>query len=202
MNVKKMKNDKMLSIPYALLFAAVWVIHEYILVGVLAFAVVPLFIGGFVLWQLTTYRTPIDPHKIIVPYLLTVIVFIAHVYEEYRAYIMGYPNIMQGAPFTITLELLVTFAAFLAPIWWLLGAVMMLKRWSAGYFTVSTFLFGMMFIEPTHFLAPFWQNGTFHYVGGMWTAILPIMLGWYTFLLVRREIKQGKKAHLIDIHEP
>jgi hypothetical protein len=98
----------------------------------------------------TTYRTPIDPHKIIVPYLLTVIVFIASVYEEYKAYIMGFPNIMQGAPITITLELLVTFAAFLAPIWWLLGAVMMLKRWPAGYFTVSTFLFGMLFIEPTY----------------------------------------------------
>jgi hypothetical protein len=42
----------------------------------------------------------------------------------------------------------------------------------------------MMFIEPTHYLAPFWQCGSFHYAGGMLTACLPIALGWYTFLRI------------------
>jgi hypothetical protein len=184
---------KIISVLYAFLFAVAWFIHEYVLVGALAFAVVPLFIGGFVLWWLTTYRTQIDPNQIIVPYLLTVIAFIAHVYEEYKAYVLGFPDVLQGGPFALNLDLLLTFAAFLAPILWLLGAVMMLKRWPVGYFTVSTFLFGMMFIEPTHFLAPFLQDGTFHYVGGMWTAILPIALGWYTFLLTRREMQRSKE---------
>ena len=187
-----MKNNPTLSILYAILFAVVWFIHEYILVGMLALAVIPLFIGGFVLWWLTTYRVPVNPHTIIVPYLLTVIAFIAHVYEEYKAYILGFPDILQGTPFPITLELLLTFAAFLAPILWLLAAVMMLKRWPVGYFAASTFLFGMMFIEPTHYIAPFLQGGTFHYVGGMWTAIVPSALGWYTFLLIRREITRTK----------
>src|SRR5688572_30550425 len=123
-----MKNSKSLSVLYSLVFAVAWFIHEYILVGMLALAVVPLFIGGFVLSWLTTYQTPIDPHRIIVPYLLTVIAFIAHVYEEYKAYVLGFPDILQGAPFELTLELLLTFAAFLAPILWLLGAVMMLMR--------------------------------------------------------------------------
>jgi hypothetical protein len=45
---------------------------------------------------------------------------------------------MEGAPFTITFELMLTFAASLAPIAWLLGGVMMLKRWPVGYFVGST----------------------------------------------------------------
>lgn len=183
-----MAEDRRLSVLYVVIFAALWFLHEYLLVGVLAVAVVPLFLGGFVMWWLTTRSRPIDPHTIIVPYLVTVIAFIVHVYEECRAYIAGYPDVLQGAPFTLNLELLLTFAAFLAPILWLLGAVMMLKRWTIGYFTASTFLFGMMFIEPTHFLAPFLQTGSFHYVGGMWTAILPIGMGWFTFILLRRQI--------------
>jgi 3-oxoacyl-[acyl-carrier protein] reductase len=56
---------------------------EYLFVGPLAFAYVLLFIGGFVLWWFTTRRVPIDPHNVVVPYLLTVIMFIAHVYEEF-----------------------------------------------------------------------------------------------------------------------
>jgi hypothetical protein len=182
------KDGRALSLFNALLFATAWFAWTYLFVGVLALALVPLFLGGFVLWWLTSYRTPVDPLAIIVPYLLTVMAFVAHVYEEYKAYLLGLPDIMQGAPFAISLELLVTFAAFLAPILWILGAVLMLRRLPLGYFIASTFLFGMMFIEPTHFLAPFWQSGRFHYVGGMWTAVLPSALGWFTFLRIRSVI--------------
>lgn len=180
------------SLLHVVLFVAGWLIFEYIFVGPLALAFVPLFTGGFVLWWLTTRSTPVDPHRIIVPYLLTVIAFIAHVYEEYKAYLLGFPDIMRGAPFKITFELQLTFAASLGPIIWLFGAVLMLKRRGVGYFVASTFLFGMMFIEPYHFIAPFLQDGTFHYVGGMWTAALPTALGWYTFSVTRREIRDAE----------
>jgi hypothetical protein len=39
---------------------------------------------------LTTYRTPIDPQTIIVPYLVTVIVFIVHVSEEFGTHVERY----------------------------------------------------------------------------------------------------------------
>jgi hypothetical protein len=185
-------NSKWTPIVYALLFAIVVLLIEFAFVRTTATAVVPLFIGGFILWWVTTYRTPVDPRKIIVPYLLTVIAFIAHVYEEYKAFIKGFPDVLQGV-ITLDLESMLTFAAFLAPMLWLVGAVMLLKRWPVGYFAASTFLFGMMFIEPTHFLAPFLQDGTFHYVGGMWTAIFPTAMGWYTFSRVRREIRASKQ---------
>jgi hypothetical protein len=188
MPMNKIPKRPLLQIP---LFVTGWLAIEYVFVGPLAFAFVPLFTGGFVMWWFTTRRASVDPQRVIVPYLLTVIAFVAHVYEEYKAYLMGYPDIMQAAPFSITFESLVTFAASFAPIMWLLGAVMMLKRWSVGYFVVSTFLFGMMFVEPYHFIAPLMHDGTFHYVGGMWTAVLPTALGWYTFAVVRGAISSA-----------
>ena len=183
------------SILQILLFALAWLIVEYVFVRTLAVAWIPLFIGGFALWWFTTRRARIDPHTIIVPYLLTVIAFIAHVYDEYKSLLLGFPQVMEGLPlpFIPTFELMLTFAASLGPIAWLLGAVMMLKRWSVGYFVGSTFLFGMMFIEPTHLIAPFWQRGPFHYVGGLWTAPPLTALGWYTFFAIRREIKKAKE---------
>ena len=171
-------------------FVAAWFLLEYVMVRQLALAWIPLFTGGFILWWFTTRRAPVDPHKVIVPYLLTTIMFIVHVYEEYKAHLLGFPDI---TPIPASFEGMVTFAATLAPIIWLLGAVMMLKRWPVGYFVVSTFLFGMMFIEPTHFIAPFW-GGSFHYVGGMWTAVLPAAFGWHTFLSIRREMRRETSA--------
>jgi hypothetical protein len=180
------------SIIFIALFVSSWIFLEFLLVGVLAVALVPLFVGGSVLWWFTTRLTPIDPHRVIIPYLCTVIAFIAHVAEEYVAYIQGHHHILEGSPFTLTLELLLLFAATMAPILWLTSAIMFLKRWPVGYFSVSVFLFGMMFIEPTHYLAPFMQGGPPHYVGGLWTAFAPIGLGWYTFLRIRREIRETR----------
>jgi hypothetical protein len=101
---------------------------------------------------------------------------------------------VQGAPFPVSFEMLLTFAASFAPILWLLGAALMLKRQPLGFFIASTFLFGMMFIEPTHFIAPFAQGNGFRYVGGMFTAALPTACGWYTFLAMRREIRRTREV--------
>jgi len=37
----------------------------------------------------------------------------------------------------------------------------------------------MMFAELSHFFSPFMESGTFHYSPGMYTAILPVIGGWY-----------------------
>jgi len=55
-------------------------------------------------------------------------------------------------------------------------------------------LFGMMLIEPTHFIAPFSQGGGVHYVGGLLPAALPTASGWYTFFAMRREMKRTREA--------
>ena len=149
----------------------------YVTVGFAGVLFSVAFVGGLTLWLLTTYRTPIDPQTIIVPYLVTVILFIVHVYEEFVAHVEHQLTKLSGLPVTQTDFLVI--AAFSAPIVWLLGAVMVLKRWAFGYFFVSTFLFGMMFAELSHFFSPFMESGTFHYSPGMYTAILPVIGGWY-----------------------
>jgi hypothetical protein len=172
------KRGSVISVFQIPLFVAAWLLLEYLLVGPLAFAYVLLFAGGFTLWWFTVRKAMIDPQKVIVLYLVTVIMFIAHVYEEYKAHLLGFPDIVQGAPFPISFEMMLTFAASFAPIIWLLGAALMLKRQPVGFFIASTFLFGMMFIEPTHFIAPFSQGAGFHCVGGLFTAALPTACGW------------------------
>lgn len=188
------QRTSIISVIQIPLFVAGWLVVEYLFVGPLAFAYVPLFLGGFILWWFTARRAPIDPRNIVVPYLLTVIVFIAHVYEEYKAHLLGFPDIVEGAPFPISFEMMLTFAGSLAPILWLLGGVLMLKRQTLGFFIASTFLFGMMFIEPTHFIAPFAQGGGVHYVGGLFTAALPTVGGWHTFLAMRHEMRRHGEA--------
>ena len=148
------------------------------------------FVGGLILWLLTTYRRPIEPQTIIVPYLVTVILIMVHVYEEFAAHIERYLTRLSGLQVTQTDFLVI--AAFSGLVVWLVGAVMLLKRWAFGYFFASTFLFGMMFAELSHFVSPFMENGAFHYSPGVYTAILPVILGWFTFRLILREMKQNQ----------
>ena len=78
---------------------------------------------------------------------------------------------------------------------WLVGAVLLLKRAAFGYFLMSTFLFGMMFAELSHFFSPFMEGGPSYYSPGMYTAIAPIMGGWYAFHVILREIKHERSNH-------
>jgi hypothetical protein len=176
----------------------------YLTVGFAGVLFSVAFVGGFVLWILTTYRTPIEPQAVIVPYLITVIAFIVHVYEEYVAHVENHLAALSGLP--VTQGNFLAIAAFVAPIIWLLGAVLLLKRWTFGWFLASTFLFGMMFAELSHFVSPFMDDSASYYSPGMYTAILPIASGWLTFRIVVREmriqrIQSGPRA-VVAAHRP
>jgi hypothetical protein len=149
------------------------------------------FCGGLIVWIATTYRVPVDPHKLILPHLITVILFIVHVYEEFVSHIEIFMTRLTGLQ--VSQRDFLTIAAFIAPIVWLSGAVMMMRRWHFGFFFASVFYFGMMFGEPTHFIFPFIENGHFHYVAGMYTALLPSIAGWYTFTVAVREMRRRKR---------
>lgn len=180
------------DVLYSVLFAGLYLLAEYIFARKVMASAGVLLVGGFLLWRFATDHIAVDPKKIIVPYLLTVIAFMAHVYEEYQAFVLHQPSVLDAIT-TLDLNTLVSHAAFLSPIIWLAAAVMFLKRWTVGYYMACVFLFGMMFMEPTHYLAPFMEGGTWHYVGGAWTAFIPATLGWYTFIQLRRETKKLSK---------
>ncbi len=149
------------------------------------------FVGGFVVWMLTTHRVPIDPHVIVVPHLVTVMLFIAHVYEEFVGHIEVVMTRLTGVQ--VSREIFLTIAAFIAPIIWIAGLVMVQKRWAFGYFFVSVFYFGMMFGELTHFIFPVVLDGRFHYMAGMYTALLPSVAAWYTFVLMWRNVRTARR---------
>jgi uncharacterized YccA/Bax inhibitor family protein len=147
-------------------------------------------VGGFVLWLRTTWKTPVDPYKLIIPYLLTVIFFIGHVYEEYLTDFEVAMTDITG--FHIAEQSLLTIAAFVAPIMWLTGAILLLKRLPIGYYFLSFFFVAMMIAELSHFIFPFLEDGTFHYVSGMYTAAIPLFPAAWGFSIVIREIRRTR----------
>lgn len=150
------------------------------------------FVGGFILWLATTYRTRIEPTRIIVAYLATVIFFILHVFEEFTTHVELVMTRLTGLQ--VSQKDFLTIAAFIAPVIWLTGAVMVLKRWHFGYFLMSVFFFGMMFGEPSHYIFPFVLDGHFHYVSGMYMAVLPSVAGWISFFITLGEIRRSKST--------
>lgn len=169
-------------------FIALLAIYGYFKIGFAGMLFSVTFIGGFVFWLLTTCRVPIEPKAIITPYLITVVCFIIHVYEEYVSHIEKTLSHLSGTE--VSQDNFLLIAAFSAPIIWLAGAIMILKRWQFGYFLMSTFLFGMMFGELSHFISPLLEGGGYHYSAGMYTAILPVISAWWTFIILKKEVKK------------
>ena len=77
----------------------------------------------------TTYRTPIDTHKVIIPYLLTIILFIVHVYEEYITDFEVAMTHIKG--FHMLERNFLTVAALVAPILWLTGAIFIMWEYTS-----------------------------------------------------------------------
>lgn len=147
-------------------------------------------VGGFVLWRFTTYKTPIDPLKVIIPYLTTIILFILHVYEEYLTDFEVAVTDIFG--FHVQEQTFMTIAAFIGPAMWILGAILLLKKTAFGYYFLSFFIVAMTMAELSHYIFPFLEDGTFHYVSGMYTAALPLIPAGYALYIVLREIKKEK----------
>jgi hypothetical protein len=149
---------------------------------------IPL-VGGLVLWLATTYKTQVDPLILITPYLLTIIFFFIHVYEEY---ITDFEVAMTAISGVHVLERdFLTIIVFLGPVVWLSGAILLLKRIDAGYYLMSSMYVGMILGELAHFVFPFLQDGTFHYVSGMYTALLPLLPASYGLYVTVRESRDG-----------
>ena len=159
-------------------------------------------VGGFVLWLFTTYKTPIDPLKVIIPYLATVILFIIHVYEEYLTDFEVAVTDIFG--FHMQEQVFLTIAAFMAPAMWITGAILLLKKTQFGYYFLSFFIIAMTMAELAHFIFPFLEDGTFHYVSGMYTAALPLIPAVYALYITMCEIKieQNKKKAESVIVDP
>jgi len=160
----------------------------YIMMGLVPLVVFSFaFGGGFLLYCGTIWRRPIDARRILVPYLLTVILFIIHVYEEYITDFEVLIGTISGV--AVPEENFMAVAAFLAPVIWISGAICILRQWRFGDFFLCVFFFAMILAELAHFVFPFMVDGTFHYESGMYAAALPLfpaLYGMYHMMRLRR----------------
>ncbi len=167
-----MSNPRDLLLPAVsvLIFPAL----AWLLMGPVPLAVIGMaFVGGLALFVATLWRHPIDTTTILVPYLLTVLLFIGHVGEEYLTGFEQLVSRLGGTP--VSQRDFLLLAAFLAPMVWIGGAVMILLRWRFGDFFLCLFFFAMVVSELAHFVFPFLVDGTFHYESGMYSAALPLI---------------------------
>jgi len=181
------------SLAIVLVFVASFIGMALVLLGTIpaiVFAVAS--IGGFVLWLFTTFTTPIDTTKVIVPYLLAILLFIVHVYEEY---VTDFEVAMTDITGFHMLERdFLTVAAFVAPILWITGAILIIKRTQIGYYFLSFFFVAMTVAELSHYVFPFLEDGTFRYVSGMYTAALPLLPAGYGLFITTREIRKIRQG--------
>lgn len=148
--------------------------------------------GGLILWLATTYKTPVDPLKIIVPYLLAVILFHIHVYE---VYVTDFGELVYNiSGFDVTERDFLTVSTFVVPILWLTGAILLLNRTDVGYYMLSFFFVMLTIAAIAHFVSPFIEDGTFHYTPGMYTAALPLIPAGYGLYVVVTQTRRQKSG--------
>ena len=183
--------SKRLSLVSVIIFILCFVSMAFFFLGLLPAIIFGIAsVGGFVLWMLTTYRTPIDTEKLIVPYLFTIMLFICHVYEEYVTHFNMVMTDITG--FHMLERDFLTIAAFIAPVMWVGGAILIIKRTAIGFYFLSFFYVAMMIAEMSHYVFPFLEDGTFHYVSGMYTAFLPLIPAGYGFFLMKKAVAEAR----------
>lgn len=130
-------------------------------------------VGSLLPWRLTTFGRPADPKRIVVPYLLAVIFFIVHVFEEdlTELYVAMSEVTGQDIPeFNIMLV-----AAFIGPTIWLSVLILFYLKTEIGNYLVWAFIVAMTVTELAHFVFPFIAEGRVTYSPGLYTALLPLI---------------------------
>lgn len=154
--------------------------------------------GGFLLYLKTGYRKRFDTSKVIVSYLLTIVFFIIHVFEEY---LFGFEHIVSSLSGTeVSQKDFLVFAGFFAPVMWVSGAILIIKRWALGYYFLAFFFVGMTIAELTHFIFPFKLYGEWRYTPGVVTAAIPLIPAWYGLVITIKETRTIRNEDL-HIHE-
>ena len=160
-------------------------------------------IGGFILYLKTGFRAHFDTSQVIFPYLLTIMLFIVHVYEEY---LFGFEHVINqlNGKNVITQMQYLTLAGFIGPFMWVGGAYLILKQWDIGYYFLAFFFVAMTIAELTHFIFPFIIYGHWRYTAGVVTAALPLIPAWYGLGITIRETRKirGSKTQKITISTP
>ena len=150
-------------------------------------------LGGGIGWYFTSLHHPTDPRKLLPVYLITAVMLYFHIWEEYH-YGFG-PRIGALTGTGWTESQFVIQIIFYLPAFWILGAMGLYYRHPLGNFVAWFIFFGMFLGEPTHLLVfPNLEGGRYHYFPGMWTALLPMVMGIWGIYIIVQEYKKVKIA--------
>jgi hypothetical protein len=178
------------TVAVAVVLGGVPIGASYPFLGATAVAIIALFAVSFIPWCLTNYGRPADPSAIVVPYLVTVILFLVQFGEEYQTEIwLAFTRI--GHP--LTERTFVVAAGTIVPIFWLLGLVLLCLRTELGNWMAWVFAIAMGLMELSHLVFPFMDTGHFGYFPGLYGSLLLVPAGWYLAFRLSRAA-QGKNT--------
>jgi deazaflavin-dependent oxidoreductase (nitroreductase family) len=184
------------TVAVAVVLGAVTVAGGYPFLGAIAVAIGALFALSFIPWRLTSYGRPADPWPLVIPYLITVMLFLIQVCEEYLSQVW---NAFSRIGQPMSERTFIVAAATIVPIFWLLGLVLLCLRTEIGNWMAWVFAIAMGIVELSHLVFPFVDTGHFGYFSGLYTALLLVPAGWYlAFRICRASLgkARSKRAFL------
>lgn len=141
------------------------------------------FVGGFILW--ITVPTNFSFSAIRTAYFLTLILFVAHKYEEKTRDFFPELSRITGVPVPDTNSIGVYLLYAAAGAWLLIPTLV--KAGSAfGYYLAWTFFTSMAITELAHFYLPLLTDKPYGYFPGMATALVLAPAGWYGLSIMYR----------------
>jgi hypothetical protein len=147
--------------------------------------------AGLIGWSMTSIHKPIDPRKILGIYLLTAAMLYLHITEE-MFFDFG-PRIAGIANSSWTQSEFIVEFVFVLPVFWILGALGLYFRHPLGSFMAWFIFVGMFLGEPTHLLVfPVAEGGRYHYFPGMWTALLPMVMGFWGLHVILKDWRERR----------
>lgn len=158
------------------LFSCVAVGLGYVMLGTgpaLLFALG--YFGGLAAWVATRDRPA--PHGIKWPYIVTLVLFVLHKYEERSTDFFGALSSITGVPVSESPVLIALLYAVACA--WLLVPFLVKRGYEFGHYLAWTFFASMGLTELGHFVLPFFTDKPFGYFPGMASVVLLAPAAWW-----------------------
>lgn len=146
---------------------------------------------SLIVWLLTTARYPANPKRALPIYMVTASLLMLHIGEEYVWEFGPRIGLLTGKPWSQG-EFFVMFGVVFPTIWILAGALVYFRN-PFGNWVIWFIYLGMILGEPVHLLVfPFAEGGRYHYFPGMFTALIPLVLGLWGISELLKDYRAAK----------
>lgn len=161
----------------AVVFTLVAITLGYIALGALtAFLFTFGYLGGLIIWLFVSAKVPF--RQIAWPYFITLVLFMAHKYEERTKDFFPALSEITGLPVPEITSLPAIMLLVLAAVW-LAIPFLIWKKSDFGYFLAWTFFASMGITELAHFVLPFLTDKPYGYFPGMYSVAVLAPVAWW-----------------------